>query len=162
MTLPVYGTLPATYDMYKRCGFLNSPLILVTAFGCFGTSQFLIMTSYYRNLAKDYKDAAFIDGANDFTAFFLVMFPQSIGIVVTYIVMQFIASWNDYFATMLYLDKMPTLASGLFTYQTIVERTGNYPLFFAGIVITAIPTIILYIPLHNLMIKNLSFGGLKG
>jgi len=162
MTIPVYGTLPATYAMYKRCGFINSPLILITAFGCFGTSQFLVMTSYYRNLAKEYKDAAFVDGANDFTAFFKVMFPQSIGIVVTYIVTQFIASWNDYYAPMLYLDKMPTLASGLFTYQTIVERTGNYPLFFAGIIISAIPTIIIYIPMHNVMVKNLSFGGLKG
>lgn len=162
MTIPIYGTLPAQYSMYTRIGLKNSPLILLTAFGCFGTSQFLVMTSYYKNLSKDYKDAATVDGANDFTAFFLIMLPQSIGLIITYTVTQFITSWNDYYSPLLYLDKLPTLASGLFTYQTIVERTGNYPLFLAAVLISAVPTIILYSSIHNVMVKNLSIGGLKG
>ena len=162
MMIPIYGSLPAQYKFFTQWGLRNSPRILVTALGAFGTSQFLIMTSYYRNLAKDYKDAALIDGASDFGVFFKVMFPQSRGLVITYMVSQFMGSWNDYYSPMLFLDQMPTLASGLFTYQTVVERTGNYPLYFAGIFISAIPVVILYSCMHNVMVKNLSFGGLKG
>ena len=58
MMIPIYGSLPAQYKFFTQWGLRNSPRILVTALGAFGTSQFLIMTSYYRNLAKDYKDKA--------------------------------------------------------------------------------------------------------
>ena len=162
MIIPVYGALPAQYDFYGRLGIKNSPLILVTALGAFGTSNFLIMTSYFRNLAKDYKDAAMVDGANDFTAFFRVMLPQTTGMVLSFFMLQFMASWNDYYSPMIFLDKMPTLSSGLFTYQTITMRMGNYPIYFAGVFISCIPIVILYSCMHNVVVKNMSFGGLKG
>lgn len=162
MIIPVYGALPAQYEFYGRLGIKNSPLILVTALGCFGTSNFLIMTSYFRNLAKDYKDAAMVDGANDFTAFFRVMLPQTWGMVLSFFMLQFMASWNDYYSPMIFLDKMPTLSSGLFTYQTITMRMGNYPIYFAGVFISCIPIVILYSCMHNVVVKNMSFGGLKG
>lgn len=162
MIVPTYGTLPAQYSLYGQLGLKNSPLLLVTALGCFGMSQFLVMTSFFRGLSKEYKDAAMVDGANDFSCFFRIMLPQSRGMVLSYFMLQFITTWNDYYGPMLYLDKMPTLASGLFTYQEVVMRSGNYPLYFAGVFITSIPMVILYSCLHNTITQNLSFGGLKG
>ena len=162
MIIPTYGMLPAQYDLYGKLGLKNSPLLLLTALGCFGQNQFLVMTSFFRGLSKEYKDAAFIDGAGDFTAFFKIMLPQARGMMLSYFLLTFLACWNDYYAPILYLDKMPTLASGLFTYQNVVLRMGNYPLYFAGVFITSIPMVILYSILHKTITENLSFGGLKG
>lgn len=162
MIIPTYGMLPAQYDLYGKLGLKNSPLLLLTALGCFGQNQFLVMTSFFRGLSKEYKDAAFIDGAEDFITFFKIMLPQAKGMMMSYFLLTFLSCWNDYYSPILYLDKMPTLASGLFTYQNVVLRMGNYPLYFAGVFITSIPMVILYSFLHKTITENLSFGGLKG
>ncbi len=162
MMIPLYGTMPAQYRLYGLLGLKNSPLILLTHTGVFGTASFLIIHGYYKNLSSVYMEAARIDGANEFTIYFRIMIPLARPIIASYMLINFIGNWNDYLTPIMYLDKMPTLASGLYTYQTIVERTGNYPLYFAGIYISVIPILILYSLMHKTLVNSMAFGGIKG
>ena len=162
MMIPLYGTMPAQYELYHMLGITNSPLILLSHTGVFGTQSFLIIHGYYRNLPTDYGDAARVDGAGEFTVYFRFMMPMAKAILASYLLINFIGNWNDYMTPIMYLDRLPTLASGLFTYQTIVERDGNYPLYFAGIFMSVLPILVMYSLLHNTLVNSMAFGGLKG
>ena len=74
----------------------------------------------------------------------------------------FINKWNDYMSPLLYLPKMPTLATGLYRYQIIVERNGNYPVLYAGLFMCLLPILIIFIIFSDKMMNNINIGGLKG
>ena len=113
----------------------------------------MLFHSYYSNISNSYKEAAQIDGANFYQTYFRIMRPQ---------VLQFIARWNDYMSPLLYLPKMPTLATGLYRYQSRVEKNGNYPVLFAGLFISIIPILLIFLKFSDKMMANINAGGLKG
>ena len=81
---------------------------------------------------------------------------------MTYAITGAITNWNEYNTMILYLPSYPTLASGLFEYQSNAIRMANYPVYFAGLIISMIPTLILFGIFSDKVMTSLSFGGLKG
>lgn len=162
MLIPIMGSMPAAYRLYHTYGIVNSPIfVIVTSTGGFG-ANFLILTSYYRNLSWSYAEAALIDGANDFTVYFRIMLPMAMGPLSCMILTAFIGRWNDYLTPLMYLESYPTLSSGLYTYRQIsVERFGTYPVFFAGALVSMLPVLVLYTAFHKTIMENLLGGGLK-
>ena len=161
ISVPIGGSLVAIYRLYYYLGMMNSPWILFSATGVYGMGL-IVAHSYWNNVSWSYAEAAQIDGANFYQVFFKAMLPQVKPIMVTLILMGFIAKWNDYMSPMLYLPEMPTLSLGLFRYRTIVERSGNYPILFAGLMLCMLPILIIFAIFQDAMMENMSIGGLKG
>ena len=72
------------------------------------------------------------------------------------------SAWNDHYTVLLYLPSYPTVAAGLFRYKEVAAFTLDIPTYFAGIIIGAIPTTIIFIIFSDTIMKNLTIGGLKG
>lgn len=161
MAVPIGASFVSTYRLMHNLHLTNSYLILLTAVSVYGM-KLIMCYSYYNNISNAYVEAAQIDGANFYTIYFKAMRPQATPILVTLIILEFIAKWNDYMGPLLYLSKMPTLATGLYRYQSIVEWSGNYPVLFAGIFICTFPLFIIFIFFSNKLMENISIGGLKG
>lgn len=161
MMVPVYGTLPATYELYKDIGIFNNPLILVDCISLFGPN-WLIMLSYYRNISSEYRDAAFLDGCGHFQAYMQIMIPLAAPILVSCGLLSFMGRWTDYQTPILFLESYPTLSSGLYTFGEYAERFGNYPMYFAGMFISSLPLLLLFAVFSKTMMENMAFGGLKG
>ena len=96
------------------------------------------------------------------TAFSKVMLPQVIPPLITLVIMSFIGSWNDYMGPMLYFPDYPTLASGIYGIESAIKRMGNYPQYYAGLVMATIPIVFIYACSSNLIMQNFTVGGLKG
>ena len=108
-------------------------------------------------------EAAKIDGANPFVIFFKIMLPQGVPIIMTYAITGAIGSWNEYNTMILYMPSYPTLASGLFEYESVAIYQGiNVPVYYAGLIISMIPTIALFAVFSDKNISSISIGGLKG
>ena len=162
MIVHVTGTLSADYVYFYDLGILNTRFMVLGALGSFGTTMFIVM-SFFRSLSWGYAEAAEIDGANEFTILLKIYLPMMVPIIAALGLVRFIATWNDYYGPLLYMDSYPTLASGLYNYRIYsVERKGNYPIYFAGLIITLTPVIILYSCFSNTIMKNMGIGGLKG
>lgn len=162
MVVPIYGSLPACLRLYHQLGMYDSPWILLSAIGGFGTN-FVLLVSYYRNISWTYAEAAMMDGASHAKIYFRVMMPLARPMLVSMFLLGFIGKWNDYMSCLLYLPtKYVTLAGGIYEYQTKVEQGGNYPVLFAGIFLSLIPIVILFAALSKTMMKNMTFGGIKG
>ena len=158
----VYGSQSADYVYFAELGVLNTPWLVVCAIGGFGTTTLIVM-SFMESLSWGYAEAAEIDGANEFTIFLQIYVPLIFPIIATLALTKFIGTWNDYYGPLLYMEDYPTLASGLYEYRLYsVERKGNYPIYFAGMLITLAPVLVLYTAFSDVIMKNMGIGGLKG
>ena len=103
-----------------------------------------------------------IDGAGHIRVFIQVMMPQAFVVLSALFAICFIGGWNDYQSPLLFLKSYPTLASGLYIFQMMTTRQQNIPVLFAGLILSAIPVVVLF-ALYSDKIMDLTLGGgLKG
>ncbi len=162
MMIPVVGNLASSLKLAGDLQILDTPLFaIISSLGGFG-GNFIVYYGFFKSVSWTYAEAAQIDGAGPFTIFFKIMLPHAVPIMLTYAITNAIFNWNDYQTVILYLPSYPTLASGLYEYQIIAERIPDTPSFFAGLIISMIPTIALFAAFSNKVMTNLSVGGIKG
>lgn len=161
MIFPVVGAAPALYKLYKALGFDQTPLILLSGLN---NMCHLMMYAFFSALPWTYAEAAFIDGANDYHVFFKIMLPMALPSISVLFVNGVIAMWNDYATPLLYLaDSFPTLASGLFTFERLMQyQGGGRPIYFAGVCLAILPPVVLFSIMQNTIMTKVYFGGLKG
>ena len=161
MMIPIYGSLPAQYRLYSSLGLIDSPLLLISAFGGFGVN-FIYIHGFFKSLPWSYAEAAFIDGAGHFRVFFSIMVPMLLPSIAALTIMSFITYWNDYAAPLLWMPNMLPLATGLYSYEFKMQYVANQPLYFAGVFISLIPVLTLFILFQNTIMSKVYTGGLKG
>lgn len=162
MMLPIVGALPSQYDVYSKIGILDTPFLLLIY--CSGMGfNFLVLYGYFTSLPWDYVEASFIDGGNHFNTFFQIMLPQAKGVILSLGIVAFINIWNDYNTPILFLESYPTLSSGIYVYQQDILQAGvNIPLLFAGVFMSVIPVLVLFVLFQNKIMEISIGGGLKG
>ena len=161
MSLPIVGTGAATYRLYANLGLIDSPLIVIANWGCMGYNT-IFLERYFKYVAKDYAEAAQIDGAGHAKTFFVIIFPQIINIVSALVLTQFIGYWNSTSDQLMFLKNLPNLATGLYLYEAKMIREVNIPLYFAGLVLSFIPIVVLFCAFQNTIMERVSGGGIKG
>ncbi len=161
MIIPIYGSFAANYKLNYDLGLNDSYLFLIRSFG--GLSANMLLTyGYFKNVPKALREAVYMDGGSDFTAFFKVYLPLARNIFVALSLLAFISHWNDYETPLLYFDKMPNLALGLYNFQQEIQYVANNPAYFAGALVVMMPVVILFIFGSDKIMGQLYSGGLKG
>ena len=164
LIIPIFGTGGASFTFYYDMGMYNSPLFVIfTGLGGFGGS-FLIMYGYFKSISWEYAEAVFIDGGGHWTVFLKIMIPMALPIGLTFAVMGFIGAWNDYGTMLVYLPDYPTLASGVYILTQGNDSLAqvNPPAYFALLIIMTIPVLAIFIAFSDLIMNNLTIGGIKG
>lgn len=163
MTIPVIGTTAAMLKMLNFFNVYNTMLMpLMVGFGGFGFN-FLVLRGFFSNLSWSYAESVFVDGGGNLTAFFRIMLPQAFPCLLTLFLMSFITVWNDYQTLLLYMPDFPTLSSGLYLVERSLTRNPlGYPMYYAGLVISIIPIVIIFTVFSNTIMSNFTVGGLKG
>lgn len=161
MIIPIYGALPAQYKLIYDLGLNDSYLFLIQSLSGFGGNM-LLTYGYFKTSPKELREAVFMDGGSDYVAFFKIYFPLAKNIFVALFLLGFIGTWNDYQTSMLYFDKRPNLALGLYNFQQEIRFMANDPAYFAGTIIVMIPVIILFVSFSDKIMGQLYSGGLKG
>lgn len=158
--LPIYGSGGSAYLLYERLGFIDSPLMLIASFGGMGMN-YLYFHSFWESVSWSYAEAAEIDGAGDYSIFFRVMLPQAMPMFGALFLLSWVGNWNAYDSALLYLQRMPTLAAGLYIFRENMGGEAAQHLLWAGCFISCVPPIILFILFNNALMNNVSLGGIK-
>jgi raffinose/stachyose/melibiose transport system permease protein/N-acetylglucosamine transport system permease protein len=161
MMIPITGSLPAALRLSQSLGIYDNPLTLISAIGGLG-STFVIGFAFFKGVDWAYAESAFIDGASHARVFFQIMVPQAVSPIIALSLTMFISHWNDATGPLIYLPSYPTLSSGFYIYQIEAGRMLNYPVYFAGLFIAALPIIALYIAFQDTLMNLNMGGGLKG
>ena len=161
MTIPIVGSMGSYYKLIGELGLYDTPFYVVATHLSGWGFNFLVMYGFFKSVSWDYAEAAFIDGGGHFLVFFRIMIPLALGPVVTLFVVAFVQNWNDYMTMILYLPSYPTLASGLYTFQANSQRLVNWPVYYAGLLISLIPVLVLFAFCSDIMMRNMNVGGIK-
>lgn len=162
ITFPVYGSGAAYMRLIHAIGLYDSPLFVVFT-GLYGLGPTLLVhISFFKGISNSYAEAAKIDGANAFQIMFKIMLPQAAPMLLTYAITGMIGSWNIYEDVLLYLPSYSTIAAGLSIYETSSAAALNRPMYFAGILMSSVPSLILFATFSSKIMTSLSVGGLKG
>lgn len=162
LTIPVVGTTASLLKIVHMLGIYDTPfyVVLTSLNGFSGT--FIIYYGYYKNVSWSYAEAGMIDGASPFVVFFKIMLPQAMPIFWTFIITGVIACWNEYYVMIMYMPSYPSISSGLYAFQANTGHEFPYPTYFAGLVISMIPSIVLFAVFADKIMTSVSIGGLKG
>ena len=159
--LPGVMFLIPNFVTVNKLGMMNNywGVIVPGLAGVFGV---FFMRQFYESIPKELEEAAEIDGATQFQAFFQIVLPLAKPALATLAVISFLASWNDFLWPLLVLKdrNIQTLQPGLRTLQG--AYTSEYGLMMAGAVLVAIPVLLIYIFLQRFIIQSVATTGLKG
>jgi glucose/mannose transport system permease protein len=123
----------------------------------------LFFRNYYEAFPTELVKAAQIDGAGFFQIFYRILLPSSGPIIVVTVIWQFTNVWNDFLfgASFADFDSMPmTVALN----NLVSSSTGvkEYNVHFAGAILAALPTLIVYIVSGRYFVRGLMAGAVKG
>ena len=155
------GMVPL-YILMRDLGLLQSHLSLIIYYaGSLMPMTVFLYAGFLKTVSPTFEEAAKIDGAGWWQTFSRVVFPLLRPVTGTVIIINTINIWNDFLTPMLYLAGTPnrTLPVAVFSFQG--EFASEWGLIFAGMVIAALPVLIVYFFLQRHIIQGFA-GGLKG
>ena len=145
--------------------FLNNLFVLALVYASTALPfTIYLLSGYFRSLAKDFEEAAYVDGASYFTTMVKIIFPMAKPSIVTVILFSFLSFWNEYIISMTLLTKpeLKTLPVGLMNLMAAQKSAVQYGQMYAGLFIVMLPTLILYICVQKKLTQGMTLGGLKG
>ena len=163
MMIPIPGAFIALYVLLNKLGLINTRMgyILPQINGGLALSIFLLKT-FFEKLPKDLEDSARIDGCGKWGIYWNLALPLAKPAIAVVIIFNVLAVWNEYLLAMLVLtDKelMP-LQRGLMVFQG--AHITQYPLLMAGMTLSVIPIIVVYLFMQRYIIEGITAGAIKG
>ena len=151
------------YQIMSSLGLVNS-LIGYMILQC-GTDviSIYIFLQFFENLSVSLDESAILDGCTYFGVFFKILFPLLRPAIVTVMILKGIGVYNEYYAANLYLQdktRFVTVSTALYTFT---GPFGNaYNLICAGVVLTMIPRLIIFIACQKQIYSGWAAGSVKG
>ena len=145
--------------------FLNNLFILALIYASTALPfTIYLLSGYFKSLAKDYEEAAYVDGAGYFRTMIQVIFPMAKPSIITIILFNCLSFWNEYIISMTMLTKptLKTLPVGLMNLMAAQKSAVQYGRMYAGLVLVMLPTLILYMCVQKQLTEGMTVGGLKG
>src|SRR5258708_17567074 len=110
LMLPSQVTIVPSFLLFRSLGWLDSfkPLVVPQWFAGSAFAIFLFR-QFFLTIPKELDEAAKIDGANSLWVFFKIIVPLSTPLFITITVLAFLASWNDFFRPLIFLNSVEYL-----------------------------------------------------
>jgi len=162
MTLPFQITLIPQYIIMVKFGWVDTYLALIVPY-LMNALSIIMFRQYFKSIPQDLIDAARIDGCNDFTIIFRILWPNSIPALITVGIITFMASWNEVLWPLIVIRNedlmtMPQLVT-LFAVGGRAESQLGVKL--ASATILALPIIIAYLFFQKYFIQSMASTGIK-
>ncbi|HWB59041.1 MAG TPA: carbohydrate ABC transporter permease [Chthoniobacteraceae bacterium] len=162
MMIPFPVIMISSFILFKHLGWIGTfrplwaPAFMAGAFNVFLLRQFFL------TLPKDISEAARIDGCSDLQIFLRIILPLSKPAVLVVALFQFMATWNDFLAPLIYLTRQKsfTLALGL---QSFESQQGGTPWnqLMAATTLVVLPVMVLFFLTQKTFIQGITTTGSK-
>jgi ABC-type glycerol-3-phosphate transport system permease component len=162
MFIPSQVTIIPLYVLFSRIGLVSTYWSVVLAYlALFLPECILLMTANFRPIIDELLEAAEIDGCNYLQKVWNVVLPMGRAAVFLSIIFYFIMAWNDLFTPMVFLQSMEKRTVMVALAALMGRYTGAPTLQFAGLLLSAVPALLVYIIFQRNIIRGLSLGAIK-
>lgn len=139
---------------------LTGLILIEVAFGL--SFCIMLFRAFIGTIPRELDEAAVIDGCGPIRLFFRVIFPLLRSVIVTVIVVQSVAVFNDFQHPLYFLpgDANATVQLTLFNFQS--QFTTAYNLLFMNILLITIPPLVMYLFFNRQIVAGMTAGAVKG
>lgn len=163
--LPGINALVPQFVLMRDMHLTNSLTGLIIL-DTFGENVFFLMLlgGFLSTLPKELEESAFMDGASLFQVFLRVIVPLSTPGIVTVAIFKFLGLYNNFLGPFIYLSDETKYTIGVSMYQANqkMQYSSDWVTLFAGVIITMIPTVILYVLFQRRIMEGATLGAMKG
>ncbi|WP_156911915.1 carbohydrate ABC transporter permease [Kaistia adipata] len=159
---PAVVFLMPLFLMMKWLGLVNTHGSLILTYLTFGLPLSIwLLKGFYDNIPPQLEQAARIDGATRFQAFFHIVMPLSSPGIIATAIYAFIMAWNEYVYALTFLNskEMLTLPVGL--QRFFAEYATDWPGLMAASFIMSVPVVVLFLVLQKYFVRALTEGAVK-
>ncbi len=161
MFLPAQVTSIPKFIMYYNFGWIDTylPIIIPMLFG--SSTGILFISSYIRAVPREMDEAAMVDGCGYIRIWSQIVIPQIIPALVLSGINAFLSSWKSSMGPLIYLrsPNLYTVPLALLYFQS--PTSNSHLLLMTGVVISMIPTLIVFIAGQKIMDKGAITADLK-
>lgn len=160
--LPGVAMQVTVYNIMSSLGFINHLYGYIIMMCGTDVISIYIFIQFMENIPVSLDESAIIDGASYFTIYWKIMLPLLKPAIVTSCILKGVGVYNEYYAANLYLqDKdLHTIATSLYTF--VGPMGSQYNLICAGVIISLLPALIVFIIFQKQIYSGITAGAVKG
>ena len=160
--IPGIATQVTVYQIMYSLGLINHLYGYIIVLCGTDIISIYIFLQFFENLPKNLDESAILDGCTYFGVFFKILFPLLKPAIVTSCVLKGVSVYNEYYMSNLYLQssELKTISTALYTFTGPYGSQYNY--ICAGVLITIIPILILFLLCQKQIYGGMAAGAVKG
>lgn len=167
------GMIPK-FLVVRLLGLYNSiwAYVIPSLMGAWGI---IVMRTFFSQLPESLEESAKLDGANDVTILFRIVFPMSTPILATMALFSVVYHWNEWFSGVIYVsdpNRMPVVTILWQTLRNMASQIRNesrdqilptpLTIRMALVVVTSFPIVVSYPFFQKYFVKGMLIGSIKG
>ncbi|MFC8798629.1 carbohydrate ABC transporter permease [Promicromonospora sp. NPDC057138] len=152
-----------TIWVLQRVGLFKTMPGLILIEATFGLSFcILLFRAFVATIPRELDEAAVIDGAGPLRLFFAVILPLLRPVIITVVVVQAVAVFNDFTNPLYFLpgDENATVQLTLYNFQS--QMVSQFNLLFMDILLITVPPLVMYIFFNRQIVAGMTSGAVKG
>ncbi|MBT2657772.1 carbohydrate ABC transporter permease [Bacillus sp. ISL-18] len=157
------SSLIPLYELVQKLGLFDTYWALILTFTAYRIPlTVLLIRSFFLSIPKELEESAYLDGANSFKVFTKIFLPMSRPILFTGVILTAYYAWNEFLFSILFIqsEDVKPITSGLLVFKGALST--NWGVLMAGLVISAIPLIVIFLMMQKYFVRGLAEGSVKG
>ncbi|AFK85521.1 MULTISPECIES: carbohydrate ABC transporter permease [Thermoanaerobacterium] len=160
LIIPLEVIMIPIFSVIRKLGLYNNLLGIIIPPAATPTGVFLVR-QYLLNVPDELIEAARIDGANEWSIFWKLIFPISMPVVSVLAIFSFMWRWNDFLWPLIVISDPSKYTIQLAISNFIGEFNIDWNSLLAMSVITMIPVLIIFIIFQKQFVSGMVTSGLK-
>jgi ABC-type glycerol-3-phosphate transport system permease component len=162
MTLPFQITLIPQYIIMVELGWIDTYLALIVPY-LMNALSIIMFRQYFKSIPQDLIDAARIDGCNELTIIFRILWPNAIPALVTVGIITFMASWNEVLWPIIVIrnEELMTMPQLVTLFAVGGRAESQLGVKLASATILALPIVLAYLFFQKYFIQSMASTGIK-
>jgi multiple sugar transport system permease protein len=159
---PAVVFLVPLFILMKALGLVNTHGSLILTYLTFGLPLSIwLLKGFFDNIPIQLEQAARIDGATRFQAFFLIVMPLSTPGIIATSIFSFIGAWNEYVYAYTFLSRQETMTLPVGIQRFFTEFATDWPGLMAATFLMSVPVVVLFLILQKYFVRALTEGAVK-
>ena len=160
--IPGIAMQVTTYQIMRQLGLLNSIWGYMILMSGTDVISIYIFLQFFENLNVALDESAVLEGCTYFGVFFKILLPLTKPAIVTVAVLKGVGVYNEYYNANLYLqsNSWRTISTALYSFSGPFK--SSYNIICAGVLLTLIPSLIIFLFFQKQVYAGLANGSVKG